>query len=100
MPSCSTSAGSAVTIFIAGSRAPITPVEAVSTARFCTPSASATAVRITETSSSPAGPVSALALPELASTARIPSAGTRAARVLHRRGGRLVDGEDAGAAAG
>jgi hypothetical protein len=76
-PSCSTRAGRAVTIFMAGSRAPMTPVEQVSTARFCTPSASATAERMTETSSRPAGPVRALALPELASTARMPSAGTR-----------------------
>ena len=76
-PSCSTRPGSAVTIFIAGRRAPMTPVEAVRTARFCTPRASATALRMTETSSSPAGPVSAFAFPELATMARIPSAGTR-----------------------
>ena len=76
-PSSSTSPGSAVTTFMAGSRTPMTPVEAVSTARFCTPSRSATAPRITATSSSPPGPVRALALPELATTARIPSAGTR-----------------------
>ena len=55
----------------------MTPVEAVSTARFWTPSASATALRITATSSSPAGPVSAFAFPEFATMARIPSAGTR-----------------------
>ena len=42
-PSCSTSAGSAVDDLLAGRRTPMTPVEAVSTARFCTPSASATA---------------------------------------------------------
>ncbi len=76
-PSSSTSPGRAVTTFMAGSRTPMTPVEAVSTARFCTPSRSATAPRITATSSSPPGPVRALALPELATTARMPSAGTR-----------------------
>ena len=56
----------------------MTPVEAARTARFWIPSASATAPRITPTSSRPPGPVSALALPELMTTARIPSAGTRA----------------------
>ena len=76
-PSCSTRAGSASTIFCAGRRTPMTPVEAVSTARFCTPRASATAPRRMATSSSPRGPVSALALPLFTSTARMPSAGTR-----------------------
>ncbi len=76
-PSCSTSAGSPSRIFWAGSRTPITPVEAVSTARFCTPSASARAPRRLATSSRPRGPVSALALPLFTSTARMPSEGTR-----------------------
>ena len=94
-PSCSTSAGIASRIFWAGSRTPMTPVEAVSTARFCTPSASATAPRRLATSSMPRGPVSALALPLFTSTARMPSAGTRSRASMHRRGGGLVDGEEA-----
>src|SRR5919197_2796619 len=55
----------------------MTPVEAVSTAPFWMPSACATAARSAWTSSRPPGPASALALPEFARTARIPSAGTR-----------------------
>ena len=71
------SAGIAATILCAGSLTPITPVEALSTApagmRNCFDTASHTVF----TSSRPSGPVSALALPLLTTTARIPSAGSR-----------------------
>ena len=71
------SAGIAATILCAGSRTPMTPVDAVSTAlagiRSCLAAASQTVL----TSSSPSGPVSALALPLLITTARSCSAGRR-----------------------
>src|SRR5467141_4467913 len=71
------SAGTAATILWAGSRTPIAPVEALTTAPAPTWSSLATASQTVFTSSSPSGPVSALALPLLITTARIPSAGSR-----------------------
>ena len=71
------SAGAASTILCAGSRTPITPVEALTTAPAGIFSARATASQTVFTSSSPSGPVSALALPLLITTARMPSEGRR-----------------------
>ena len=70
--------GAAATIFAAGKRCPMTPVEALSTAEAGMPSASATASQTAFTSWSPSGPVSALALPLFTTTAWTPAAGRRA----------------------
>ncbi len=70
--------GAAATIFAAGSRWPMTPVEALSTEEAATPRARATASHTALTSCSPSGPVSALAFPLLTTTACIPVAGRRA----------------------
>ena len=72
-----TRAGAAATIFGAGSRWPMTPVEALSTADGGIPSARATASQTVFTSSRPAGPVSALALPLFTTTAWNPPEGRR-----------------------
>ncbi len=72
-----TSDGSAVTILSTGSLTPMTPVDAESTAPAGTPSAAPTAAWIWPTASMPAGPVSALALPALMTTACTPAIGSR-----------------------
>ena len=56
----------------------MTPVDAVSTPDEGTPSARATASHTALTSSRPSGPVSALALPLLTTTAWTPDTGSRA----------------------
>ena len=63
-----------------GSRTPMTPVEAPSTVSASDARArSPTAAQTARTSRSPSGPTSAFALPLLATIARIPAAGRRAA---------------------
>ena len=69
--------GAAATILCAGSRCPITPVDAETTADIGTCSAFPTASQTVRTSSRPSGPVSALAFPLLITTARMPSDGRR-----------------------
>ncbi len=75
--SASTRRGSAAVIFPSGRRTPMTPVEAASRESTGAPSARPSASSVSRTSAAPAGPVSALALPLLTTTARIPSAGSR-----------------------
>ena len=70
-PSAATSAGAAAVIRSTGIRMPIPPVEAVRTSSAPTPSALATAVAMARSSAALTGPVSALALPLLATMARI-----------------------------
>ena len=72
-----TSVGAAATILCAGSRWPMTPVEAERTLCAGTSRARATASHTVFTSTRPSGPVSALALPLLTTTARAPLAGKR-----------------------
>ena len=79
LPSDATSAGTAAAIRSTGRRCPMAPVEAVSTSSGATPSAAATAAATARSSTAPRGPVSALALPLLATMARIPIAGRRPA---------------------
>ena len=77
--SAATRLGSAARIFSFGSRTPITPVEAESTVPAPPVSLSASAVASATicTSSTPAAPVSAFALPLLMITAWTPADGTR-----------------------
>ena len=69
--------GAASTIFEAGKRCPITPVDALTTAAAGTERARATASQTALTSCRPSGPVSAFALPLFTTTAWIPAAGRR-----------------------
>ena len=78
-PSAATSAGAAAAIRSTGIRMPIAPVEAVSTSSALDPQRLATAAAIARSSAAPTGPVRALALPLLATMARIPAAGSRVA---------------------
>ena len=95
-PSAATSAGAAATIRSIGSRVPIAPVDAVRTSSGPTPSAFATAPAIARSSETPPSPVRALALPLLATIARIPAAGQPRRRVAHRRRAHPVDREHPG----
>ncbi len=74
-PSAATSAGAAAAMRSTGRRMPMPPVDAVSTCSGPAPSALATAAATARSSAAPTGPVSALALPLLATMARTPSAG-------------------------
>ena len=72
-----TASGRVARILCTGSRWPMTPVDAVSTAPTGMRSSAATASHTALTSARPAGPVSAFALPLLTSTAWMPPAGSR-----------------------
>ena len=74
----STSREAAETIFAAGRRCPMTPVEALRTAAAGIFNARPTASQTAFTSSSPCGPVSAFALPLFTTTACTADAGRRA----------------------
>ncbi len=78
-PSAATSAGTAAVIRSTGRRMPMPPVDAVRTCSGLAPSARATAAATARSSAAPTGPVSALALPLLATMARTSSAGRRLA---------------------
>ena len=65
---------------------PITPVEATATRSSGTPAAIAAAPCMRAASSSPRRPVAALALPELATTARMRVQPAALLREQHRRG--------------
>ena len=65
----------------------MTPVEAVSTARFCTPSASATALRIDRDVVEPRRPGERVRVPGVRDDGADPLGGHARPRVLHRRRG-------------
>ena len=78
----------------------MTPVEAVSTARFWTPSASATCAADHRHVVEPGGPGDAFAFPEFATMAQIPSAGTQGRASCTGAAGALLMVNTPAAAAG
>ena len=89
-------AASAPTILSAGGGSPMTPVEEMNTSFGSQPSKRAAVAAVASTTSLPARPVKALALPELATMARTVPPAQALAAPQHRRARRQRAGEHAG----